>query len=307
MLDKLSAALVLFLLAAAFSPPIYAQTSFSASGAGGGSIIPGYDSRVCTGAIEGAIRYRGYTPNAINFNGTARLVNTGILTGVSDSKNFTGSAWFRNPATASSEILFITQGSTVELYLASSGAIVISGKNTSGTYILSVQSTTSGYNDGNWHHVMWSFDMSNVARRHLYIDGISSLTVNTYTNAIIDFTDLSYIVGSSDPSSQSLALTGDIADLWINFGTYIDLSSASNRNLFYNSTYGAVNLGTNGSLPLGSTPSIFLSGDTATWLTNKGSGGGFTLTGTLTDSSLDPPSEPVIQYCNGTAWTNWGN
>src|SRR6185295_18112501 len=42
-----------------------------------------------------------------------------------------------------------------------------------------------------------------------------------------------------------------------------------------------VSLGSNGSTPTGSAPLVFMSGDISAWFTNKGTGGGFTLSGTL--------------------------
>jgi hypothetical protein len=50
-----------------------------------------------------------------------------------------------------------------------------------------------------------------------------------------------------------------------------------------------VSLGADGSTPTGTAPIIFLSGATSSWETNKGSGGGFTENGGLTQSPDDPP------------------
>src|SRR3546814_7073174 len=49
-----------------------------------------------------------------------------------------------------------------------------------------------------------------------------------------------------------------------------------------------------GSTPTGSAPLVFLSGATASWHTNKGTGGGFTENGALTDAATDPPASGAV-------------
>lgn len=66
---------------------------------------------------------------------------------------------------------------------------------------------------------------------------------------------------------------------------FIDFSNVTNRRLFIDAGGNPVNLGTDGSLPTGSAPDIFLSGDTDTWHVNKGTSGGFTENGTLTTAA----------------------
>jgi hypothetical protein len=49
-----------------------------------------------------------------------------------------------------------------------------------------------------------------------------------------------------------------------------------------------VNLGTNGQTPTGTIPAMFFSGDASGFPTNQGTGGAFTLTGSLTNASTSP-------------------
>ncbi len=134
--------------------------------------------------------------------------------------------------------------------------------------------------------------MTNVSNRHCYINDVSSYTDIAYIDDIIDLdTEGLWRIGASTSGAASGKLDGDIADLRIDFGTYIDLSVEANRRKFISSSGRPVDLGSDGSVPTGSAPDIFLSGDTATWHTNDGVGGGFTENGALTDgATVTPPN-----------------
>ena len=86
----------------------------------------------------------------------------------------------------------------------------------------------------------------------------------------------------------TLKLDGSIAELWFAPGVYIDLSVEENRRKFITDALRPANLGSDGSTPTGSAPLIYLSGATSSWHTNKGTGGGFTENGDLTDSTSSP-------------------
>lgn len=80
----------------------------------------------------------------------------------------------------------------------------------------------------------------------------------------------------------------DMADLWIDVGMAIDFSVQANRRRFINATLKPVDLGTNGELPTGSRPTFFFSGDAGKFAVNKGTGGPFVVTGSLTNASSSP-------------------
>ena len=77
------------------------------------------------------------------------------------------------------------------------------------------------------------------------------------------------------------------SDLWIEY-THLDLDVVGNRRKFISGDKKPVFLGTDGSKPTGSAPPVYFSGDATDFSTNKGDGGAFTLTGTLTNSSTSP-------------------
>jgi hypothetical protein len=87
-------------------------------------------------------------------------------------------------------------------------------------------------------------------------------------------------------------LNGCLAEFWLAPGTYLDLTTAANIALFRGADGKPVDLGADGSLPTGSAPLIYLScrpGDAASaFATNRGTGGDFTITGSLDVASTNP-------------------
>ena len=234
-----------------------------------------------------AMGHERYVPNAVAFDGT----NDGIEYtggGYADSKLWTGSFWVRRNAVGVQHTIIDTDGNDIDVQFEADNSLRIKATNTSGSTALLVSGNAIA--DTDWHHVMFSFDMSDTAKRHIYIDDVSALnTITTYNDEVLDFTNPETEIGAT--TGGTLRHNGALADVWIDFGTYIDLSVAANRRKFINASGNPVNHGTDGSGPTGTAPEIFLSGDTATWHTNDGSGGGFTENGALSDA-LSAPSDP---------------
>lgn len=101
------------------------------------------------------------------------------------------------------------------------------------------------------------------------------------------FTGFAIMAGVKEPPGAT------IADLW--FGQtagFVDFTVTSNRRNFFSPAGGAQNLGADGSAPFGVTPPVFLSnaGQPASFATNFGRGGAFTISGgTLAAGASDPP------------------
>jgi hypothetical protein len=228
-----------------------------------------------------------------------RLVD---LTNNADSKSIASSFWVRrNSLSANVKAFQVFDKQFVAEFLADD-TFQIQGEKADDTVILKVAS--SAISDNQWHHIMFSFDMNNTANRHLYVDDISDLaTITTYTNDVLDFTRPGYGVGAA-PNGTFL-LDGDLADLWVDHGTYIDMSVTNNRRKFISANGMPMYLGPDGSIPTGSPPDIFLTGDAITWHSNRGTGGSFTEGGEITYSSSQPGDAiidaSVIDLTNGLA------
>jgi hypothetical protein len=217
-----------------------------------------------------------YAATPVNFNGATYLTRGGDVTGVSDSKVWSGSMWLRVAAT--SGVFYRVFNATDDTYQMlffefGGGRFNLFAKNPGNTVVLDLQLPCV---DANWHHYMWSLDLADTGSRHAYIDDVSAGTWATYSNDTVDFTagDLgigAYPVGGSNPFG------GDMADVWLRFGgAVIDFSVEVNRRMFITAE------GTPAD-PEGwpSGGQVQLYGAVDAWHTNKGSGGGFTEQGAL--------------------------
>lgn len=237
-----------------------------------------------------------YVAQGVNFDGTNDYLTRGAaMTGAADSKLWTGSFWIRiNVAPATNAVIL---GSVATLggvayrtriqHQASDNKVVFVGMRADGTanadLLFRTNTAISSFPTA-WLHLMWSVDRADTAKRHLYLNDVSDLLVNSYIDNPTDFTLGDWAVGAApDGTTKSNA---DIADLMHWPGVYVDLSVAANRRLFINGNGKPVDP----AIAIGAlgTPIIALHGPTATWETNKGSGGGFTENGALTDSSSGP-------------------
>ena len=111
----------------------------------------------------------------------------------------------------------------------SNDKISIDAFNSGGTKILNIQ-TTDTIEADNWYHLMFSFDLSNTSKRHLYLDDVSKLGVAIYTNDTIDFTIADW--GYAARPDGSNKFNGAAGEFWFYPGQYLDLSVESNRRKF---------------------------------------------------------------------------
>lgn len=225
---------------------------------------------------------QSYKPNAVYFDGAGDNLNHGsALSGVSDTKMITGSLWVKDFTLGSFQnVLRIGQngGGDFALNFGVSNQVRFYASNSAGTIILDAD-TPNATVDGTWQHILFSFDLSDPNKRHIYVNGVDSFdAASTYTDDFLDVT------GNRNHLIDGAAHNNAFADVWVDTGTYIDLSVEANRRKFIDASGNPVYLGASGELPTGTSPDIFFSGDTASWHTNKGTGGGFTENGALTDA-----------------------
>ena len=217
--------------------------------------------------------------------------------GAASTPGMTFSCWFRKSGTGTNMVL-LTHGKGASSHVGT-------GINGRGKFFVKLlragpapcldYETTDSYNaaDG-WHHVVWSVHTTTAAAGQvgeIAIDGaVVGLAVETYhSDNDIDPTAGSWYVGINLNNSEDWL--GDMAQLFVH-PTYIDLNGAANLARFYRN--GPVDFGSDGSGPLGSGAWIYqndLPGDAASVFGANhadSSLGNFTITGTLTESSLHP-------------------
>lgn len=225
---------------------------------------------------------------AITFGGSAYLTNaTDTLT---DSTTGIASVWVKFAAaddSAGASILGCRGTETFDIYYNGSPSTKCTWelKSTGGTWKY-VQNSPYSSSDG-WLHMLMAWDTSNLV---VYVNGVSAGSVAT-SGLTFDCTTGSFGVGSA-PGGGDSSLDGSLAEVFVHTGATLDITDASNRAKFRSAAGKPVDLGADGSLPLGVQPKVYLSsrpGDAASAFgTNKGSGGNFTMTGTLSIASSTP-------------------
>ena len=228
---------------------------------------------------------------AVLFDGTNDyLTRGGDWTGSSDTKTFIVSFWLKIEGGGGTTRRILDDTTSFNLVeIDSSDKIRIKLQNVITGTILDIKSTTSFTADGLWHHFMSSGDMA-AGTAYLYRDGVEDKTTTTApVNFSADWTRTEHSVGATTVGGSLLNV--DMAEFYFNIATSLDLSVSTNRDKFYNAGR-PVSLGADGSTPTGSQPLVYLKhvpGAAATdFGTNLGSGGGMTITGTLTEVTDAP-------------------
>lgn len=244
---------------------------------------------------DGAIRpppgLAAYTANAIHFDGTNDWLNRGAdLSSNADGKAGIFSCWVRlTGAGAANQSIFLSRDAQIGWQIAwatATSTFNIAGRNSANTTILSMLSASTYTSADGWIHILASWNLA-AGYGAYYINDASDLAGSpTLTNDTIDYTRTEHTVGATTGGTSKLE--GDLADLYVNYATSLDLSVEANRRKFISATGKPVSLGADGSTPTGSQPIVFLANPTATWQNNLGSGGNFTENGALTDAASSP-------------------
>jgi hypothetical protein len=238
-----------------------------------------------------------YVTAAVNFQpGTDYMVGTTntAFTGATDSKLGMVSFWFKMQGNDASFQSLFENDSGVEAGLGilrlNDNKWRINCITAAGGPAVQMVTTSTFTSGGGWNHLLASWDVnSGVARYQLYINDASNVSVSATADSNIGYNNAStHRIGAR--SGPALPLNADIEDLWICYGSSLDLSNSTNRRKFISATSKPVDLGAAGDTP-GISPIGYFSGraGVANWHVNKGTGGNlFTLTGTLSAASTNP-------------------
>ncbi|MHA2066758.1 MAG: LamG domain-containing protein [Candidatus Thorarchaeota archaeon] len=251
---------------------------------------------------------------AVDFDGSTdyySLTAKGGGLSVADGKTGTVSFWVKPSADGDDAAMTVlaqgssTLGAARRLLIsrASTNAFTIVGRRQTGAVVLSLASTSGvEFKGGSWYHVMASWDLENTLA-NLYINGTDRLDdTKTLTDVAIDYSKTLWEVGASAAASPREAFwNGVIDEIWFD-DSYIDLSTAANRRLFYGqgSTGGGttagsqVGLGDKGSRPTGSRPKILLTHGPGNFGNNEGTAGRFTTVGTPAFSRGSPAANNTL-------------
>lgn len=232
------------------------------------------------------------TVDAADFDGASRLYRATDFTGNADSATGIFSCWVRfdgNPflmeviadrnASALQEFIIYTNANRITLFASDGGS---NSMNVSGT----VTSLTTGA----WYH--WLLSWNTASGAQVYLNDVSeapSVSITAPFN--IDYAKTTeWAVGAAPNGGASV--NGGIAEVYFAPGQYLDFSIISNRRKFISAGGRPVYMGSDGAWPTGTAPLVYLhlaDGETASnFATNNGTGGNFSVVGTLTTYGSSP-------------------
>lgn len=232
---------------------------------------------------------------AIDFDGTNDYLLANSLTGAADSKTFTLSAWVwpSNNTAANLGVPIYCAGrnnlGTVNFYAridSGNQLTLLAYAAGTTTQILNVSAPVDSVARTTFCHVLVSFDMANTANRSVYINDVAvTATYTTYTNTNLLFSTNTYrqLVGAEWIfNSVGDKANGRLSNVFLDY-TYRDLSITANRRLFITADLKPAA----GQAALN--PILYLPmSDPTTVGTNAGTGGNFTLNGTIARSGRGP-------------------
>lgn len=234
-----------------------------------------------------------YTVDAADFDGTNDWLSRGAgLTGAADGKSGILSYWFYPEANQS--VLMTHVIGTASKFSCTNNTdrtISISATRAADATAIMAGNTTSLFTANAWNHVAFSWDLAATVA-HMYLNGASAGTFAILTNDTIP-----YATGTTNWTVHAnrlgnAKLNGGAAEVYLALNQYLDLSVSSNLEKFRSAAGKPVNLGSNGSTPTGSQPTIYLSladgAAASTYASNLGSGGAFTVNGSLTTFPSSP-------------------
>jgi len=236
-----------------------------------------------------------YIAKAVHFDGSTYLGIGSLST--SDSPVLSFSMWLKTPVQLANNTIFVSDADNnfTPIFVQVGGDISsfsMQCYDPAGDGNLSA--SFGGFTIGSWHHFLFSCDVGLAGEGNklnkLYVDGVEATitdTANTGGAFSNPMNGLSFQV-MGDPFNENMV--SDAADIWIAPGQSLlvggDIPPATIAKFILAGK--PVNLGVNGEVPTGITPTVFFSGDALSFATNGGIGGAFTLTGTLTNASTSP-------------------
>ena len=246
-----------------------------------------YDTAADASCLDSFVRVDQDECNAVTFNGSVYLLRGADLTGNSDGKAGTFSFWVNIRGTDSAEqVVYASESGYLVVRRTTAGKWQIEGRNAANSIILLMTSATSYTASSGWTHVVFAWDLASGLGK-LYVNNASDLAASpTLTNDTIDYTRANHAIGAR--TGGTLRFTGDLAQIYF-ARSYLDVSVSTNLRKFISSSRVPVELGATGTGPTGLQPILFLENGFATFGTNLGSGGTFTITTSFLDEA-DPPA-----------------
>lgn len=258
--------------------PMYGNNAGKNYGTGG-------DFTVNSGPYAGARGPNEFWGNKADFNGTTGYLSRGALS-VSDSGTISGSFFVSFDTISSTEDeLLVIRSSALDTKLElkrnyNSSYISLAAYNAAGTQLLNCRTATGSIAINTTYQICFCIDLSNTAKRFFYINGVlDSSSWSTYTNGTIDLTSDNTWIGQNNGGGF---LNGKLSEFYFT-NEYIDFSQETNRLKFRDCFGNPTDLPSAITAQSVPNPAIYMRFDPASFGTNSGTGGNFTVNGTITD------------------------
>lgn len=218
------------------------------------------------------------------------IANRGdVLSGAADTSFITVSLFMRNTNTSTAFILNAGDFNMSVVQNDSSQEVAAYFQDTGGN---NFGFTIDGpLNDGNKHHILFSVDLNHGSGSRVVTASVDGSAVGT-TSFSDSGSAFQAAVGSSSEWYLGNLWVGDLAEVLVKFGTYMDATDSGNIAKFRDGSNNPVDPGADGSTAFGSAATMYFHLDDAetanNFATNAGSGGGFSLSGTLVTSTGFP-------------------
>jgi len=229
---------------------------------------------------------------AVDFDGTNDYLSRGAaLSGISNSNFFSFSCWMRvDGGDGTVRVIFNDVNVTVRLFLEldTSNRLEFGARDAAGTSIFHIRTTGTFAAASTWYHVCGSINTSTAAYT-LFINDVSdsNIVTNQTPFTIPWATPTNWLVGAYN--TGTLKWNGALSQVWISSKEYVDFSNIAVRRQFINAYKKPVEwLGTDGALPTGTAPDIYMRNSATNFGTNSGTGGDFTITGALDIATPSP-------------------
>lgn len=254
--------------------------------------------------LQAQRQYRAAT--GIRFNGTDNgYSRASALVGVSDGSNSVVISYWYLLKTAPGSVRAYTSGSTtaelVGTGISAAGRLNFFYFNQATTDGITWESTATTFStlDGKWHHVLIAANTAGnsaaqTAALKIYHDDVAvplnaASVTGTPTDLSANWAADFHSVGYQATSTPTRYWPGLISEMWINIGTYYNFDDPAFRRKFIDERKKPVNLGGFGESVMGSPPTIYLPGGSAsTFGINRGTGGDFTATNTPAQTNDSP-------------------
>ena len=222
------------------------------------------------------------------------LRRNGGLTGATDDDQGILSIWFRVDAGDGTNRTFMSsQAFQKQFHLLVTGFYNMRLHNTAATVTLFENNSNAIPSAGaNWHHILIAWDLS-VPTCQVYIDDVAGVINETCSNVgLTDHTDSDWFIGANS-NTGNIKFNGCMSEFYFNHQDLLDISVEANRRKFNDGSGGSaggkpVDIGSDGSTPTGNAAIIYMNGDGVSAGTNAGTGGNFTINGSLADCSTSP-------------------